>query len=162
MISQTSETPPEKRRLERWRNQNEDLLERKTRLNLLILAASVIAGVIIGALSALVGIGGGTLTTPFLIWRDTAIRNAIATSAACGVPISVAGMSGYIAAGWHETGLPAGATGFVYWPAFAAIVATSVLAAPVGARLTHALPVRLLRRLFAGLLVVAAWRLASA
>lgn len=119
------------------------------------------AGAVIGALSALVGIGGGTLTTPFLLWCDVRLRNAIATSAACGLPIAVVGALGYVVAGLNETGLPAGSTGFVYWPAVAAVVATSVFTAPLGARLTHTLPVRVLRRLFAGLLIIAAWRLAS-
>lgn len=119
------------------------------------------AGAVIGALSALVGIGGGTLTTPFLLWCDVRLRNAIATSAACGLPIAVVGTLGYVVAGLNETGLPAGSTGFVYWPAVAAVAAASVFTAPLGARLTHTLPVRVLRRLFAGLLIIAAWRLVS-
>jgi uncharacterized membrane protein YfcA len=59
-----------------------------------------------------------------------------------------------IVAGWHVEGLPAGSTGYVYWPAALSIAVTSMLFAPLGAHLTHALPVRILRRVFAALLLV--------
>jgi uncharacterized membrane protein YfcA len=117
------------------------------------------AGVVIGAVSALVGIGGGTLTTPFLLSRGVGIRRAIATSAACGLPIAVTGALGYAVAGLHQAGLPAGATGYVYWPAAAMIALGSVCTAPLGAYLTHRLPVPLLKRLFALLLGAVAVRL---
>lgn len=117
------------------------------------------AGAGIGMLSALVGIGGGTLTTPYLLRGNIDMRHAIGTSAACGLPIAAVGTLAYVGAGMNEIGLPADATGFVYWPAVGAIAATSMFAAPLGARLAHALPVGLLRRLFAALLMVVAWRL---
>ncbi|MDX9739960.1 MAG: sulfite exporter TauE/SafE family protein [Gammaproteobacteria bacterium] len=119
-----------------------------------------IAGSVIGFVSALVGIGGGSLTTPFLLARGIAIRNAIATSAACGLPIALAGSAGYIlmgTVGAHH--LPEAASGYVYWPAMLAIGASSMLTAPLGAQLTHILPVGLLKRLFALLLAVVAVRL---
>jgi len=108
----------------------------------------------IGMLSAIVGIGGGSLSVPFLSWCSVNIRNAVATSAACGLPIAVAGALGFIAVGWDESGLPAGSTGFVYWPAFFGIIAASTLMAPVGARMAHAIPVTTLKRVFALLLLV--------
>lgn len=111
------------------------------------------AGTVIGSVSAIVGIGGGTLTVPFLAWCNVPLRRAVATSAACGLPIAVAGATGYVLMGWGEEDLPAGATGYVYWPAFAGIVLASVLAAPLGARLAHRLPVDVLRRVFAVFLV---------
>ena len=111
-----------------------------------------LAGSIIGSVSALVGIGGGTLTVPFLAWCNVNLRNAVATSAACGLPIAIAGAAGFIAAGWNTTDIPH-ATGYVYWPAFAGIVLTSMLFAPLGARLTHTLPVPVLRKVFALFLV---------
>jgi uncharacterized membrane protein YfcA len=117
------------------------------------------AGIVIGAVSALVGIGGGTLTTPFLAWCRVELRRAIATSAACGLPIALTGTAAYLIAGLGESGLPAGSSGYVHWPAALAIAATSIFAAPLGARLTHALPVTLLRRLFALLLAGVAVRL---
>lgn len=117
------------------------------------------AGTGIGSLSMLVGIGGGTLTTPFLLWCNTPLRNAIATSAACGLPIAVAGTIAYMIAGLGAADLPSGNTGYIHWPAAAAIAAASVLTAPFGAHLTHTLPVKLLKRLFALLLIAVALRM---
>ena len=112
-----------------------------------------IAGMVIGSVSAIVGIGGGTLTVPFLHWCNVNMRKAVATSAACGFPIAVAGALGYIVAGWNNTALPDGASGYVYWPAFAAISVASLLFAPLGAKLAHTIPVALLKRIFAVVLL---------
>lgn len=108
-----------------------------------------LTGWVIGVVSAIVGIGGGTLTVPFLIWCRVSIHNAVATSAACGLPIAVAGTLGFIATGWDEAGLPEMSSGYVYWPAFAAVAITSMLFAPLGARLAHALPADRLKKGFA-------------
>lgn len=113
-----------------------------------------VAGMVIGGVSAIVGIGGGTLTVPFLHWCNVNIRNAVATSAACGFPIAVAGALGYIVAGWNSEALPEGASGYVYWPAFASISIASLLFAPLGAKLAHTIPVALLKRIFAVVLLV--------
>ncbi len=111
------------------------------------------AGLVIGTVSAILGIGGGTLTVPWLVWHNVDIRKAVGTSAACGLPIALAGALGFVVAGWRVEGLPGGATGYVYWPAVGAVAASSVLAAPVGARLAHSLPRELLKKVFALLLV---------
>lgn len=113
----------------------------------------------IGALSALVGIGGGTLTVPFLLRHGIAMRQAVGTSAACGLPIALAGALGFILSGWSRSGLPTLSSGFVYWPAVVAMLVASMPLAPLGARLAHTLPVALLKRLFGGLLLVIAGRL---
>ena len=110
------------------------------------------AGAIIGSVSALAGIGGGAACNPFLLWCNVKIHNSVATAAACGLPVALAGTLGFIWSGWGAAGLPAWSSGYVYWPAVAGIAATSVLAAPLGARLAHALPVVVLRRAFAVLL----------
>jgi uncharacterized membrane protein YfcA len=114
-----------------------------------------VAGLVIGTVSALAGIGGGVLTVPWLAWNSVPLRTAVGTAAACTLPVALAGSLGYFVTGWG-TPLPAGATGYLYWPAIAAIALASVFTAPVGARLAHRLPVRRLRQLFAGLLVVVA------
>ena len=111
-----------------------------------------LTGAIIGKVSAIIGIGGGTLTVPFLVWCNTGIRQAVATSAACGLPIAVAGTVGFIITGWNAAQLPAWSTGYVYWPAFAGIALASVLSAPLGAKLAHTLPAEKLKRYFAILL----------
>lgn len=110
------------------------------------------AGVVIGAVSSIVGIGGGTLTVPFLTWCNVHMRNAVATSSACGLPIALAGALGFVVMGWNEAQLPKLSTGYIYWPAFAGIGIASVMFAPLGAKLAHALPVASLRKLFALLL----------
>lgn len=92
------------------------------------------------------------MTVPFLVWCNVAMRKAVATAAACGLPIALAGAAGFILNGWNEPALPAWSSGHVYWPAFAGIVATSVLFAPLGARLAHRLPAAQLKRIFALLL----------
>jgi hypothetical protein len=111
-------------------------------------------GAAIGAVSSVVGIGGGTITVPFLVWCNVSIRHAVATSSACGLPISVAGALGFVITGWGDASLPPGSTGYLYWPAFAGIAVTSLFLAPLGARWTHTLPIDVLRRVFAVLLAV--------
>ncbi|HHH43820.1 MAG TPA: sulfite exporter TauE/SafE family protein [Gammaproteobacteria bacterium] len=117
-------------------------------------ARNVLAGVVIGALSALLGIGGGTLTVPWLVWHGIDVRKAVGTSAACGLPIALSGTLGFVVAGLGRSGLPAGSTGFVYWPAVLAISVASVLSAPAGARLAHRLDRARLKQAFAVFLVV--------
>ena len=121
---------------------------------------TALAGGVIGAVSSWVGIGGGTLSVPFMLWHNVPLHRAIATSAAIGFPIAVAGALGYIAGGWNASGVPAGSLGFVYLPALAGIVLGSVLTAPLGARTAHRLPVRPLKRVFALLLFTLALRMA--
>lgn len=112
-------------------------------------AGMTVAGTVIGVASALFGIGGGSLSVPFMTWCSVPTRRAIATSAAIGLPIALSGAAGYIVAGWNEPGLPPWSIGYVVLPAFAGIVVASTLAAPLGARLAHRLPEVLLRRIFA-------------
>src|SRR5690349_17934965 len=83
------------------------------------------AGGVIGLLSALIGIGGGSLTVPFLTWRGVDIRQAVGTSAACGVPIAWAGAAGFMVAGAGVAGRPEPSLGYVALAAFAAIALTS-------------------------------------
>jgi len=108
----------------------------------------------IGGISALVAIGGGSLSVPFMTWCNVRVQNAIGTSAAIGFPIAVSGTVGYLWGGWDAAGLPQGSLGFIYLPALAGTATASMLAAPLGARLTHRLPVAALKWTFAALLVV--------
>ncbi|UCE76447.1 MAG: sulfite exporter TauE/SafE family protein [Gammaproteobacteria bacterium] len=112
-------------------------------------ARNALAGVVIGALSALLGIGGGTLSVPYLVWHNVGMRRAVGTSSACGLPIALVGALGFVLVGWGLDGLPSGSSGFVYWPAVAAIGVTSVASAPLGARLAHRLDQATLKRVFA-------------
>ena len=114
----------------------------------------------IGALSSLVGIGGGTMTVPFLARCGLDLRQAVGTSAACGVPIAIAGAIGFVVVGWGRAGLPVLSSGFVYWPAVLLMLLASIPTAPLGARLAHSLPVALLKRTFGVFLLLIAARLA--
>lgn len=108
-----------------------------------------VAGLVIGGISSLVAIGGGILSVPFLTWCNVRIQNAIATSAAIGMPLAFGGALGYILNGLGHPNLPENSLGFVYLPALGGLVSASVLMAPVGARLAHRLPVATLKRVFA-------------
>ncbi len=106
-----------------------------------------LAGYIIGLISAMVGIGGGTMTTPFLVYNNVDIKNAIATSAAVGMPIAIAGSIGFMVAGSSQA-LPTGGIGFVNFEALIAIVAASIFFAPLGAKVTHKLDSNKLKKGF--------------
>ena len=113
-------------------------------------------GGIIGFLSGLVGAGGGFVSVPFMTWCNVAIHNAVATSAALGFPIALSNVAGYIVAGQGLLGLPPYSFGYLWLPALVVIASCSVLMAPVGAKAAHALPVKKLKRAFAGVLFVLA------
>jgi uncharacterized membrane protein YfcA len=116
-------------------------------------------GNVIGAVSSLVGIGGGTLSVPFMVWCNMDVHDAIGTSAAIGFFIAIAGTAGYIINGLGVAGLPQFSLGYAYLPALGAIAACSVVTAPLGARLAHSLPVTQLKTIFAILLILLATRM---
>jgi len=106
----------------------------------------------IGLVSSMVGAGGAFLTVPFMAACNISLRNCVATSAALGLPVAAAGTIGFAIAGYHASGLPPLAVGYVYVPALLAIAAGSVACAPIGARAAHRWPVKTLRRGFAFML----------
>jgi uncharacterized membrane protein YfcA len=114
------------------------------------------AGGVIGAVSALVGIGGGSMTVPLLIWRGVAPVRAVGTSSACGVGIALASAASF-AAHAPAQAMPAGSLGYVYLPAALGIGLASVLAAPIGVRIAHRIRPATLRRIFAGFLLAMSW-----
>ena len=118
------------------------------------LTGMTLAGLVVGSVSTVLGIGGGTMTVPFLLWCNVTIREAIATSAACGLPIALTGALGFALLGLGQPDLPQGSTGFLYWPAILGVVTGSMFFTPLGARLAHTLPVETLRRLFAAVLAL--------
>lgn len=114
----------------------------------------VLAGGIIGSISAIFGIGGGSLSVPFFSWCNMKMQQAVATSAAGGLPIAVAGSAGFIYTGWNEAGLPPHSVGYIYIPALIGIAITSVVFSQIGAHWAHRLPAATLKKIFAALLVV--------
>jgi uncharacterized membrane protein YfcA len=117
-------------------------------------AGMIGVGGFIGLVSALVAIGGGSLSVPFMTWCNVKVHHAIGTSAAIGFPIALAGTAGYMIAGYDATGLPDGSLGFIYLPALAGTVIASMLAAPFGAQVAHSLPVATIRKVFAVVLIL--------
>ncbi len=113
-----------------------------------------VSGNIIGVISSLVGIGGGAVSVPFMIWCNVAVHRAIGTSAAIGLPIAIAGTIGYVYNGWGNSVVPHYSVGYVYLPALVGIAAISVMTAPLGVKLAHSLPVDKLKKIFALLLIV--------
>lgn len=113
----------------------------------------------IGLLSSFVGIGGGTLSVPFMTFCNVPMHTAVGTSAAIGFPIAVAGTLGYVVGGWNVPGLPTGTLGYVHVLALAGLATASFCTAPLGAKLSHALPVKTLKRGFALFLLLVATRM---
>ncbi len=112
------------------------------------------AGSVIGSLSALIAIGGGSLTVPFLTWCNVAMKKAIATSSAVGFFIALTAGLGYFVGGKDQVGLPELSSGYIYWPAVLLVSLVSVFVAPVGVKMAHKLPVPILKKVFALLMIV--------
>ncbi len=112
----------------------------------------VLASIGIGSISAIVSIGGGSITVPYLTWRKVDIKKAIGTSAAIGFPLSIAGSVGYLLSGWSHVAPIPFTYGFINLPAVIVISITSFFTAPIGANLTQKLPVATLKKIFALLL----------
>lgn len=99
-----------------------------------------LAGVGIGFFSALMGVGGGVLNNTFMALFSRPIHQAVSTSSGVGVLISIPGLLGYIWAGWMADGLPIFSTGFVNWIVVFLTIPITLMVAPFGVRLAHALP----------------------
>jgi uncharacterized protein len=114
-------------------------------------------GSIIGIISAIVGIGGGSLTVPYLVMAKQSIKQAIGTAAACGFPISLAAVTGFVIFGQNNVTISAGwLIGYIHWQAFWGIICTSIIFAPLGAKLAKRLPVDSLRHVFSVVLILVA------
>ena len=114
---------------------------------------------VIGAISSIMGIGGGTLTVPTLTLSGYPVRRAVGTGAAVGLMIAIPATLGMMIVGWGDPRLPAGSLGYVNGLGFAVLVPMTALMAPLGARLAHRLPPLLLRRAFALFLLVTSVRM---
>ncbi|MDF2178995.1 sulfite exporter TauE/SafE family protein [Aliiglaciecola sp. CAU 1673] len=119
----------------------------------------VIVGLITGNLSALLGIGGGALLVPALVWFRVCMKIAIGCAAACGMVIALFGTASFVLAGWHNDHLPPWSLGYVFLPATLAIVSTSMLAANKGAKMSQRLPTQTLKKIFASFLVLVSLRM---
>jgi len=120
-----------------------------------------VAGSGIGAISALVSIGGGSITVPYLTWQNIEIKKAIGTSAAIGLPISIAGTLGYLINGWGQSSFADYTLGFVYVPAVVLISVASYFTAPYGVKSVHQLPITMIKKIFAVLLIILSLKMLS-
>jgi uncharacterized membrane protein YfcA len=116
--------------------------------------ALTVAGVGVGWLSSWFGIGGGTLTVPLLTWWSMPTVRAVGTAATCGFPVAFSAAMFNAGVGWSEPLLPAGSTGYVYWPAVIALACFSAPSARLGARFANRLPEIYLKHIFAGFLLI--------
>ncbi|WP_240473426.1 sulfite exporter TauE/SafE family protein [Ferrimonas senticii] len=122
-------------------------------------AGLLVSGGVIGTLSAMVGIGGASLSVPFLRYCSMAMQRAVGTSATLTLPLALAGGSSFIVNGWGSSGLPEWTLGYVYLPAFVGIVIASSQFVRVGAALGARLSQLWLQRAFALFLLFMGWQL---
>ena len=120
-----------------------------------------LTGTGIGLVSAIVAIGGGTLTVPFLAWHNIPLKKAIGTAAAVGFPLAIAGTIGYVLNGWNVSYKEPYLYGFIYLPAVLLISLVSYFTAPLGAKLAHSLSVSTLKKVFAVFLVLISLKMLS-
>ncbi|MCK7610120.1 sulfite exporter TauE/SafE family protein [Acinetobacter portensis] len=117
-------------------------------------AKQVMAGSVIGGASAIFGIGGGSLTVPYLTRYGVVMQKAVGTSAACGLPIAIAGALGFMIFGMNQQVNIPNTIGFVHIYAFFGISVMSFFTAKLGAKVAHALSPQILKKCFAVLLVI--------
>lgn len=108
-----------------------------------------LCGTGIGVVSSLAGIGGGSLSVPFLNRHGIEMKKAVGCSSVCGFAIAIAGMAGFIWQGYQLENLPPYSIGYVYLPALLAIATTSILTTRIGAKLASQIPTAQLKKLFA-------------
>jgi len=114
-------------------------------------------GFLIGSVSSLLGIGGGSLTVPWLLWHGQKTRNAIATAAACGYPIAIAGTLGFVWLG--ESNSSTATLGYVHLQALLGVALFSVLGAPLGVAAIHRSKPLFAKRIFALFLLIVALKM---
>jgi len=119
----------------------------------------LLAGPVVGAASALIGIGGGSFNVPYLAWNGYTTLRAVGIAAACGWPIALAGSAGFLVRGWNTVDWPLSA-GYWYLPGVIVIGLSGAVATPLGTRLAHRIGSAGLARVFGVFLLVVAIRMA--
>lgn len=117
-------------------------------------AGHAAAGGVIGALAAILGIGGAVLSVPYMSQCRASIRQAVGTASALGLFIAIPAAAGFILIGLGALARPPYSLGFINLPAWALIAPFSVACAPWGTKAAQALPVERLRHIFAVLMIL--------
>ncbi len=120
------------------------------------------AGSAIASIASLTGCGGASMSVPFMSRCSVPMRSAIGSASAVSLPVALAGTAVYMLNGWNKAGLPPLSVGYVYLPALIAIILGSALAVPLGAALSHRLPVAALKKCFAFMLYAVAGKMLAA
>ena len=115
---------------------------------------SLVVGLLVGALSGMLGIGGGSIMIPALNYAGIDIRRAVMLSLAVSLTAAIVGTLSVVISGWSAPGLPTWTTGYVFWPAWIAVTFGSFSLIPVGVMLSHRVPILFLRRVFACVLLL--------
>lgn len=115
-----------------------------------------LSGGVIGVVSSLMGVGGATMSVPWMAMCRVPMRTAVGTASALGLVIAIPSTIGFIIIGWDAEGLPPFSLGYINFLAWPLIIPASVLVVPLGAKLAHSVPVDRLRQCFAGFLVIVA------
>lgn len=118
-----------------------------------------LSGVVVGIISSLMGIGGATISVPWMTFCRVPIHTAVGTASALGLVIAIPATAGFMIMGWGQEGLPPFSLGYVNLLAWPLIIPASVIAAPWGARLAHSVSVKRLRGFFAIFLIILAVRM---
>ncbi|WP_108459963.1 sulfite exporter TauE/SafE family protein [Devosia naphthalenivorans] len=113
-----------------------------------------ISAFVVGYISSLMGIGGGSLTVPTLVAFGATMHAAVGTSAGIGVAIALSGTLGFIISGWGQAGLPPLSLGYINLVAMVLVAVLAAVFAPFGAALAHRLDQKTLKYVFAAFLVV--------
>lgn len=115
-----------------------------------------LASGVIGFLSVLMGIGGGSFGVPTMRLYGVPIHNAVATASGFGMLIAVPSVAGFLLSGWGAPGKPPFTIGLVNLPAFLVVIAATMLTAPIGVRIAHAMDPKPLKRIFAVFIIFTA------
>lgn len=118
-----------------------------------------LSGMVIGVMSSLMGIGGATISVPWMAACRVPMHTAVGSASALGLVIAIPAAIGFIIIGWDADGLPPFSLGYINFLAWPLIIPASVLAAPWGAKLAHSVSVDRLRKLFACFLVIVAGKM---
>jgi uncharacterized protein len=115
-----------------------------------------VTSAVVGFLSVLMGIGGGSFGVPLMRLYGVPIHNAVATASGFGIAIAIPAVIGFLLSGWAVADRPPLTVGLVNIPAFLIVVSATLVTAPLGVLLAHAMNPKPLKRVFAAFIILTA------